>query len=181
MSSSADDSPPLDEARPRTDEPPPLERLAALALFGPLDLTIKVVEELPSSVERARQQLVAARFLGKMVVDQSLVQARRRLGIVTVPSEPRERTARPSRDAAVPPTETTTSVGRSRDDAGRGPGELPEAADLALPDYEHLPAAHVVAKLEGLTQAERDDIEAFEAAHRHRRTVLGKLQQLREA
>ena len=54
-----------------------------------------------------------------------------------------------------------------------------DAADLALPDYDQLPAAHIVGKLVALTQSERDDIEAYEAAHRHRRTVLGKLDQLR--
>ena len=159
------------------DDPPPLERLAALALFGPLDLTIKVVEELPSSVDRARQQLVAARFLGKMVVDQSLVQARRRLGITTVP---RSDDAASASEADASPV-TDPGAERPDGETARNGDAIPDAADLALPDYEHLPDAHVVAKLAGLTAAERDDIEAFETAHRHRRTILGKLRQLQEA
>ena len=56
-----------------------------------------------------------------------------------------------------------------------------EAEVLALPDYDQLPAAHIVGKLEGLTQLERDSIELYETAGRHRRTVLGKLDQLRKA
>ena len=61
--------------------------------------------------------------------------------------------------------------------------ELPTAdvESLALPDYDQLPAAHIVGKLEGLTQGERNVIELYETAGRHRRTVLGKLDQLREA
>ena len=51
--------------------------------------------------------------------------------------------------------------------------------DLVLPDYDHLPAAHVVAKLASLTPAERDAVEAYELANRHRRTILGKIDQLR--
>jgi len=53
------------------------------------------------------------------------------------------------------------------------------ADDLVLPDYDHLPAAHVVAKLASLTQRERDAVEEYETANRHRRTILGKLDQLR--
>lgn len=55
----------------------------------------------------------------------------------------------------------------------------PEADSLALSDYDHLPSADVVAKLEGLDQAERDAIEAYERGGRHRRTILGKLDRLR--
>ena len=60
-------------------------------------------------------------------------------------------------------------------------GEAPERADLVLPDYDHLPAAHVVAKLVSLTPKERAAIEQYELAHRHRRTILGKIEQLRES
>ena len=57
----------------------------------------------------------------------------------------------------------------------------PDVDDLALPDYDHLPAAHIVGKLSGLNSAELDAVEAYELAHRHRRTVLGKITQVREA
>ena len=50
-----------------------------------------------------------------------------------------------------------------------------------LPDYDHLPAAHVVAKLASLTRSERDAVEEYELANRHRRTILGKIDQLRES
>jgi hypothetical protein len=52
--------------------------------------------------------------------------------------------------------------------------------DLALPDYDHLPAVDVVRALSGLSTVERDAVERYERAHRQRRTVLGKLAQLRE-
>ncbi|MGI9644687.1 MAG: hypothetical protein ACR2O6_05180, partial [Ilumatobacteraceae bacterium] len=132
MSSSTGDAPPRNGDRPRSDEPPHIERLAALALFGPLDLTIKVVEELPSSVEKARQQLVAARFLGKMVVDQSLVQARRRLGITTVPAPSPATVDRPERqEDAAPAPDDDAGARQPADDAERdGEPTIPAAADL---------------------------------------------------
>jgi hypothetical protein len=55
------------------------------------------------------------------------------------------------------------------------------AIDLALPDYDHLPASQIVAMLGDLISDERDDIEQYERANRGRRTVLGKLDQLRQA
>jgi hypothetical protein len=55
------------------------------------------------------------------------------------------------------------------------------AIDLALPDYDHLPASQIVSMLGDLISDERDDIEQYERANRGRRTVLGKLDQLRQA
>ena len=75
-------------------------------------------------------------------------------------------------------------------------GELPEgepagAVDLASPDavvpsvdelpiagYESLAAQQVVQRLATLSAEERETIRRFEAAHRHRRTILAKLDQL---
>jgi hypothetical protein len=119
-------------------------------------------------IERARREILLARVVGKYTVDLGLGALRRRLiehvdpitssaGGATV-----EVLADAVEDEVVAPVSTTA------------------AADLVLPDYDHLPAAHIVAKLGSLTQRERDAVEEYEAANRHRRTILGKLDQLRE-
>jgi len=54
-----------------------------------------------------------------------------------------------------------------------------DGSTLALPDYDHLPASQIVAMLADLDGPELDAIEAYELGHRHRRTVLGKIDQLR--
>ena len=59
--------------------------------------------------------------------------------------------------------------------------EPPDATTLPLADYDHLPASDIVSMLAGLEPAERDAIEAYELQSRHRRTILGKLDQLRES
>lgn len=56
-------------------------------------------------------------------------------------------------------------------DAGR-------ATDLAIAGYEDLAASHIVARLERLSPAELAEIRTFEVAHRGRRTVVGKIDQL---
>ena len=52
------------------------------------------------------------------------------------------------------------------------------AARPAIPDYETLAAAEIVARLAGLTPSELAGVRSYEAAHRARRTVLAKIAQL---
>ena len=52
------------------------------------------------------------------------------------------------------------------------------AADLAIAGYEDLAASHIVARLDGLDRDDLAAIRRFELAHRGRRTVVGKIDQL---
>ncbi|WP_395155096.1 hypothetical protein [Ilumatobacter sp.] len=148
--------------------PTQVERFAAAAFYAPIGLGAQLVGDLPVTVGKAKQQIALARFIGKMAVDQGAKQLRERLSPAAVPPvlspEPRKIVEVVPAANAVPAEPASVGV---------------EA--LALPDYDQLPAAHIVGKLQGLTQAERDFIELYETAGRHRRTVLGKLDQLRKA
>jgi hypothetical protein len=53
-----------------------------------------------------------------------------------------------------------------------------DATALPIDQYESLAASQVVARLTSLTPAELDVVRRFEAGHRARRTVLGKIDQL---
>jgi hypothetical protein len=53
-----------------------------------------------------------------------------------------------------------------------------DAARLAIRDYDELSASQVVERLAGLPRGELDAIRAYEASHRGRKTVLGKIEQL---
>lgn len=53
-----------------------------------------------------------------------------------------------------------------------------DADELAIPDYDHLPALDIVGQLDRLSSDERAEVERYERAHRGRRTVLGKIAQL---
>lgn len=54
----------------------------------------------------------------------------------------------------------------------------PSAGHLPIDEYESLAASQVVARLPTLTEAELEQVRSFEAAHRGRRTILGKIDQL---
>jgi hypothetical protein len=49
---------------------------------------------------------------------------------------------------------------------------------LAIPGYDSLSASQVVQRLEGLSPAELEEVRAHEAAHRQRRTILHRVEQL---
>ncbi len=51
-------------------------------------------------------------------------------------------------------------------------------AALAIPGYDALAASQVVERLVGLDAAELTAVRDYEAAHRNRRTILGKIEQL---
>lgn len=51
-------------------------------------------------------------------------------------------------------------------------------ASLAIPGYDSLSASQVVQRLEGLSAPELEEVRAHEAAHRQRRTILHRVEQL---
>ncbi len=52
------------------------------------------------------------------------------------------------------------------------------ADELPIEEYQSLAASQVVARLPALTAEELGEVRRFEAAHRGRRTVLGRIDQL---
>jgi hypothetical protein len=115
-----------------------------------------VTDLLSDAVERARRELVLARFVGKLAVDHAVSEIRARLDGLPAPDHP----------------------DRSQERSPEGLSPRGDASSLALADYDELPAADIVALLAGLDPAERAAIGAYERAGRARRTILGKLDQL---
>ena len=73
-------------------------------------------------------------------------------------------------DLVDPTEEVTISVEREEEEL--------DGDGLPIAGYDQLAASQVIARLPGLSPSELDRIEAHEAAHRHRRTVLAKISQL---
>lgn len=131
-----------------------------------------LVERAIALPELARREIVLARFLGKMAVDHGLRELRARL----VPDDAPKETS----TAGVAP-HVVADDHRSDDAAMPDVADVPDVAALALSDYDHLSSAQVIAKLDGLDAEEREAIESYERASRHRRIILGKLEQLRQS
>jgi len=59
-----------------------------------------------------------------------------------------------------------------------GPNGTGSPPSLAIPGYDSLSASQVVQRLEGLSPPELEEVRAYEAAHRQRRTILHRVEQL---
>jgi len=164
-------SSPPDPADPPDPTRPSFTRLIELALVVPVEVSNRlievvpmVVDKVPAAAGRVRREIVLARFLGKLAVDQGVREIRARLA----PDE-----------AASPPEPMMPAHDENAESAPTSSGVEPDAGTLALADYDHLSSAQIVAKLDSLDVTERQAIEVYERAGRHRRTILGKLDQLR--
>jgi hypothetical protein len=86
--------------------------------------------------------------------------------------------------ASVTPTPTAGTNGhRGVDDVERDAAAEANAAAaveerLAIPGYDALSASQVVERLAGLSGDELAAVRRYEAGHRRRRTILGKIEQL---
>jgi hypothetical protein len=79
---------------------------------------------------------------------------------------PRPRTTpRPTPAPAPAKTATTNGAARAGD-------------SLPIPGYDALSASQVVERLAGLSPAELEAVRSYESAHRNRRTILGKIDQI---
>ncbi len=123
-----------------------------------------LLDQVPAAINRVQREIVLARFLGKLAVDQGVREVRQRIESLVASDERAE------------PIETEPAS-----DPGEAIDNPIASTTLALADYDHLPASDIVSMLAGLEPDERDAIEAYELQGRHRRTILGKLAQLRDA
>lgn len=86
--------------------------------------------------------------------------------------QPAASTTRPSEPAVRPAAEEPRTTG------GAGEGAKPSATSLGIPDYDELSASQVVERLDGLQPPELHAIRDYEEAHRARRTILFKIEQI---
>ncbi len=168
---------------------PPVDRLLDLFVFGPAGLAITAVEEFPRLAAKGRHRVEGQVHTARLVGQFAFQMGRRQVGQVV------DRFMRPTdRPAPVPvrpsaPVRTEPSSASNGDGAVQptraGPGAVgtdgngsgPVSA-LAIPGYDSLSASQVVQRLDGLSRDELEDVRSHELAHRHRRTILHRIEQL---
>lgn len=158
-----------------SDDRPPLDRLLDLAVFAPIGMATVLREELPRLAQQGRQvvnnRIILARFIGQMAVQQGQrevarrLEARRTSPVVDAGGSAEERSGPDAPDNVSPATPA-------------GDEGVPSAAELPIAGYESVPAINVVQRLSTLRPDEVEAIRRFEQAHRSRRTILAKIDQL---
>ena len=154
------------------------ERVLDLVFFGPAGLAVTAVEEFPKLAEKGRRrvegQVRTARLVGQVAVQMGRRQLAQRAeqfmarasGPPPRPAPPRPAGPAPARRPA--PTVAAPAAGAN----GQGPDTL------AIPGYDSLSASQVVQRLAGLSHDELLDVRTHEQSHRHRRTILSRVEQL---
>lgn len=164
-----------------------------VAVYAPIGAAARLCELAPRLAqdgrERIEHRIQLARMIGRIAVRQGRRELIRRLdeiaeqrrleaeGVAPAP-EPAPQRSSDHVVATSPPSSGTTATAERSDDAVSSPGIVPLAGELAISDYDSLAASQVVARLPGLSADDLDAVGAYEAAHRGRRTILGKVQQL---
>jgi hypothetical protein len=180
----------------------PVEQALDLFVYAPLGFALDARELMPKLVERGRNQVTMARMIGQFAVNQGQVVAGKQLGKVEQQLQAALENfglVPPSHNGSAPPTVRTSPnlvavpdvvdptddvalvaepptvepVGRDR--------LVPEAASLAIPDYDSLAASQVIPRLAGLSPAELDVVRLYEAGKRGRKTILSRITQLQSA
>jgi hypothetical protein len=152
--------------------------------------------ELGQRRQQAQGQVAQAKAMGEFAVnfggpkvrehvEKGIAMARKSAEAVlggadsTVVPDAGEETPPPARHAPSDAVSTPNTAAPSELAGDRTTtAAAPTAATLGIPDYDELSASQVVERLDGLPAGELDAVRAYEEAHRARRTILYKIEQL---
>ncbi len=146
-------------------------------------------------VECVQQRLAHYRAAGELAVTFGVPVLRRKLdervaAALRRPTPPEPTPAVPSSPGVPAERERTASRSEPSEplNGSARPAPVVQAAPdptlsatLAIPGYDSLSASQVVERLTGLPPSDLDEVREYEAAHRNRRTILGKIDQLRSS
>jgi hypothetical protein len=134
-----------------TESRPPLEQLLEFALFAPIGLALAFCDNLPKVKPIGLKEVNQQISSARMIGTMTVTQARREIEKL-LPKSPTVADARID-TVVVPP--------------------------LPITNYDSLTAAQIIGLLDALSPAQRNRVAEHETAHRNRRTVLGRIDQLR--
>jgi hypothetical protein len=167
---------------PMTERKSPIEQALDLFFYAPVGFLLNAQEIVPELIEKGHQQVVAARMFGKFAVEneapKQLAELQKQVHKVTEQFTAMAGGRRGAPAAAPSTNGPSTPATQTSAPVVAPPEHGPDAAGLAIPDYDSLSASQVVPRLEGLADEELASVRAYEAAHRGRKTILNKIAQL---
>lgn len=159
------------------------DRLLDVTVFAPAGLVITIFDELPKLADKGRSridgQVATARVVGQFAVQMGRQVGRRRLDELlgrvagTAGGGQAEHGSEANGGEHGPETS-----GAERHDPGPRVRKVDTNSSLAIPGYDTLSASQVVQRLAGLGRDDLLSVRSHEAASRHRRTILNRVDQL---
>jgi hypothetical protein len=172
-----------------------LGQLCDIVRYAPIAIVLDGPALLPKLAEQGKVHMANARVLGPRALRQLEPQARRllddvgatagellkRFGLLPEAGPPPEAPAPRPRTPRARPVLVTAEPAASRNGEVPAIDTGPAVDELAITDYDSLPAAHVLNRLPALTPDELEAVRRYEAGHRGRKTILNKVAQLQQA
>lgn len=162
-----------------SDDKNPIERAVELTVLAPIGFALEAKKNLPTYVERGRQQVNMAKVIGQFAVAHGQTTGKQKL------SEAQAQAASILAEFGLVGSDDDVEAEAPAAAATPAPAAAPAAprssaasADLPIADYDSLAASQVIPRLAGLSGDELAAVEAYEVAHRGRKTILGKITQL---
>jgi len=186
------------------DDKDTTERAKELLVYGPLGLALFLRDTAPqflrmfvargrSEVQHRRRevsdQLGQMRAMGESAATDGGPEVLRIVSSGLATLRERAEEALSALSTAVNDAAQSADAGArppARDQADDGPASMSGSngaggADLPIPDYYDLSASQVVERLDGLALTDLEAIRVYEADHRARNTILGKIDQITRA
>ncbi len=177
---------------------PPIEQLVDLFVYAPIGLLYEYPDVMDKIVKRGRSQTQLAKVMAQMAARQGasgaqqgvdaavtdlaaalarcITEVGQRVGLApddvaeAAPGEAAPAEAAPGEGAAPEPEAAAAATPAAASEAA-----VPDADTLPIAGYAELKAREIVGLLSELDPDELETIRAFEAANRHRKTVLAKI------
>lgn len=166
----------------------PVDQLVDLFVYAPVGLVYEYQDVLPKLIKRGKSQVQIAKLLGTMaakqgqktvegrledVIDvasssvaQGITDVGAKVGLAPDPAA--------HRSAPAEPKATAPKKGQAASKAKAKVDDRP----LPIAGYDDLTAKQIVSLVGDLEPGQRDRVQAYEADHRARKTVLAKLRTL---
>jgi len=180
------------------------ERALDLLVYAPVGVALYLRDTVPTFVnlfvsrgrselgqrrQQAKDQVSQAKALGEFAVGVGGPKVREHVekGIPMASMGAGAVLGGVTREGGGTATDVPSPLAPHREQSERTPGPAatmqpaptgPDKATLVIPDYDELSASQVVERLDGLQPDELDAVRAYEEAHRSRRTILFKIEQL---
>ncbi|HVM53489.1 MAG TPA: hypothetical protein VM262_09860 [Acidimicrobiales bacterium] len=161
-----------------SDQKNPVEQALDVLLYAPIGLAFSVRELLPKLAEKGRSQLGVAKMIGQFAVQQGQTEAGKMLDRAQTQAMTTLEQLAGRNGSSTPAPSPRRAPAPAAAAVPAPPTSGPEAADLAIPDYDSLSASQVLPRLGGLSSDELEAVRAYEAAHRGRKTILNRAAQL---
>ena len=174
----------------------PLDLLCDLLVYAPVGFAFEAPKLLPELATKGRDQVATARSVGQLVVRQAGMRLGPLVGSMLSGvlsglvgddgDGPAGDAAPAGADDALPASVREGAVTDGRATSGdpslaavaNDAGDAPSVEALAIPHYDSLAASQVVGRLGALSEDELEAVAAYELAHRGRRTILHRTEQL---